>query len=97
MTDEKKSIPLELDNETSKGAYTNAAIIFHNENEFVIDFAFIHPSKAKVVSRMITSPGHAKRLYKALGENVAQYEKKFGPIKEVEGPDKGLNIQLSKN
>ena len=97
MAEEKKSIQLELDNETSKGAYTNAAIIFHNENEFVLDFAFIHPSKAKIVSRVISSPGHAKKMLKALADNITQYENKFGKIKEIEGPDKGLNIKLSSN
>jgi hypothetical protein len=97
MTEEKKSIQLELDNETSKGVYANAAIIFNNENEFVVDFAFIHPSKAKIVSRVITSPSHIKRLQKALAENIAQFEKKFGPIKDVPGPDQNLNIKLSNN
>lgn len=97
MSEEKKSVQLELDNETSKGVYSNAAIIFHNENEFVIDFAFIHPSKAKIVSRVITSPSHAKRLMRAISDNISQYEKKFGTIKEIESPEKGMNIKLSNN
>ena len=31
---------------------------------------------------MIVSPGHAKRIWRALGENIARYEAQFGPIKE---------------
>jgi len=97
MTEEKKQIQIEVDDAVSKGAYSNVAVIFHNQNEFILDFAFIHPPKAKVVSRVIASPAHAKSFLKALEQNVKQYEKKFGEIKETEGPEKSLNIKLSNN
>lgn len=98
MSEEKKQqIKIEVDDEIAKGVYSNIAIIFHNENEFILDFAFVHPPKAKVGSRVITSPSHAKSFLKALEQNIAQYEKKFGKIKDTEGPDKSLGIRLSNN
>jgi Protein of unknown function (DUF3467) len=92
-----KQLQLELDDATSKGVYSNFAVIVHNQNEFMIDFALIHPSKAKVVSRVITSPSHMKRFYKVLGENLAQYEKTFGQIKDTQGPEQTIDIKLSNN
>jgi hypothetical protein len=97
MTEEQKQLSLEIDDATSKGSYSNFALIMHNQNEFMIDFAFLHPQKAKVVSRIITNPSHAKRLLAALAENVKQYEKKFGEIKETQAADKSLNVKLSNN
>lgn len=98
MAEEKKQqIQIEVDDNVSKGVYSNVAIIFHSENEFIIDFAFVHPPKAKVVSRIITSPSHAKGFLKALEQNVSQYENKFGAIKESKGPEESMGLKLSQN
>jgi hypothetical protein len=86
-----------VDDTVAKGTYSNVAVIFHNQNEFIMDFAFVHPPKAKVVSRVITSPAHAKSFLKAMDENIKQYEKKFGSIKETEGLEKSMNIKISNN
>jgi len=40
--------------------------------------------KAKVRSRVILTPQHAKRLVKALAENVKRFENQFGDIKDTE-------------
>ena len=92
----EQNIPIEVDNEKVGGAYSNVAVISHNENEFVIDFIFAHPPKGKVNARVITSPSHAKRFLKALKNNVEMFEKKFGPIKETPEPPK-TGIEFSKN
>ena len=102
MAEEKKQqqqqqLKIEVDDDVAKGIYSNVAVIFHNQNEFILDFAFVHPPKAKVASRVITSPAHAKSFLKALEHNVSQYEKKYGKIKESEGVEKGLGVRLSKN
>lgn len=85
--EEKKNaeIKIELDEQTSNGIYSNLALITHSENEFIIDFIFFQPQnkKAKVRSRIITSPAHAKKIMQALKDNIAKYEAKFGQIKEV--------------
>ena len=75
-------LEIQLDEETAQGAYVNLAVVNHNDTEFVLDFIFVQPQapRAKVRSRVITSPRHAKRLLLALQENLARYEKTYGPI-----------------
>jgi len=75
-------LEIQLDEETAQGVYINLAVVNHNDTEFTLDFIFVQPQapRAKVRSRVITSPRHAKRMMLALQENVANYEKMFGPI-----------------
>lgn len=81
---EQKEFKIEigLDEAVAQGVYSNLALINHSENEFIIDFIFVQPQqpKAKVLSRVITSPKHIKRLAMALNENIAKYEARFGVI-----------------
>ena len=76
-------INIELDEKIAEGTYSNLAIINHSVSEFVIDFVSIMPGtpKSKVKSRIILTPQHAKRLLKALGDNVNRFEKAHGEIK----------------
>lgn len=89
MTDKNNpqgQINIELDEQTAEGTYSNLAIINHSNTEFVIDFVSIMPGmpKAKVKSRIVLTPQHAKRLLMALGENIHRFENAHGEIKEVE-------------
>ena len=79
-------LEIQLDEETAQGIYANLAVVNHNESEFVIDLIFVQPqaARAKVRSRVILSPHHAKRLVKALQENIGRYEKNFGEIKSTQ-------------
>lgn len=78
----KKGIDLELDEATAQGHYANLAIISHSASEFVIDFAAIMPGvpKAKIKSRVVLSPEHAKRLFLSLQDNITKYESTVGRI-----------------
>lgn len=82
----KGQISIELKEEVAQGTYSNLAIITHSNAEFVIDFARMMPGvpKAEVKSRIILTPEHAKRLLRALTDNVEKFEKMHGPIKHVE-------------
>ncbi|HIZ86369.1 MAG TPA: DUF3467 domain-containing protein [Candidatus Coprenecus stercoravium] len=84
---QKKEIGIELTKETAAGNYSNLAIITHSGSEFFIDFARLMPGvpKAQVVSRIIMTPEHAKRLLLALKDNVAKYESQNGEIKLTSG------------
>lgn len=75
-------LEIQLDEEAAQGVYANLAVINHTDTEFTLDFIFVQPQapRAKVRSRIITSPRHAKRLLLALQENLARYEKSYGPI-----------------
>lgn len=76
-------IQIEIDEATSQGIYANLALITHTETEFVFDFVYLQPQqpKAKVRTRIITSPTHTKRFLTALQETVQRYEERFGKIK----------------
>ncbi|MCQ2225985.1 MAG: DUF3467 domain-containing protein [Paludibacteraceae bacterium] len=79
---EKKQLNIELSEEVADGVYSNLAIISHSSSEFVLDFVRIMPNtpKAKVKSRIILTPAHAKHLMLALQDNVRKYEQQFGTI-----------------
>jgi len=63
-------------------------MIHHNAEEFTLHFIYVFPNgpQGKLLGSMIVSPGHAKRLLRALSENVTRYEAQFGPIKELPEP-----------
>ncbi len=100
MDDKKVNMPkpgeinIELDEQTGEGVYSNLAIISHSNSEFVIDFARIMPGvpKAKVKSRIVLTPEHAKRLFLALKDNIQKFESQFGAIKIIEGPSLPMNF-----
>ncbi|HPH63447.1 MAG TPA: DUF3467 domain-containing protein [Paludibacteraceae bacterium] len=79
-------VSIELNEEVAEGVYSNLAIISHSSSEFVVDFVRIMPNapKAKVKSRVILTPEHAKRLLMALQDNIAKYEMQYGPIRKPE-------------
>lgn len=84
MEDDKKEMKLQidLDDNTAQGVYSNFTVVNHSDADFVLDFIFLQPMqpKAKVRSRVITAPKHAKKLMEALSENIKKYESQFGPI-----------------
>ena len=88
-------INIELSEETAEGVYANLAMIAHSNSEFVIDFIRLMPGvpKAKVKSRIVITPEHAKRLLNALNDNIQKYEESFGPIKRTdEAPKFPINF-----
>ena len=85
----KNQINIELSEEQAEGIYANLAMITHSHSEFIVDFIKMMPGmpKAKVKSRIILTPQHAKRLLRALKENIGKYESTFGHIEVPEGPE----------
>jgi len=81
----KNQLNIELTDEIAEGIYSNLAVIAHSSTEFIIDFIKLMPAspKAKVKSRIILTPQNAKRLYKALADNISKYESTHGTIKDV--------------
>src|SRR5246127_5863651 len=82
----ENQLNIELSEEIAEGIYSNLAIITHSSTEFVLDFIRVMPGvpKAKVRSRIILTPEHAKRLLAALSDNVQKYEDAFGDIKQAD-------------
>lgn len=86
---DNKQLNIELPEEVAEGTYANLAVIAHSHTEFVLDFIRIVPNvpKAKVKSRVILTPQHAKRMLRALNENIRRYEEQFGTIQEAKAPN----------
>jgi hypothetical protein len=90
MADQQQQQPsqlnIEISEEVAEGTYANLAIITHSHAEFVIDFVNVMPGtpKSRVKSRIILTPQHAKRLMKALAENVGKFESVNGNIKDID-------------
>jgi len=79
---QENQINIELDEQIAEGVYSNLAIITHSNAEFVVDFVRLMPGlpKAKVKSRIVLTPQHAKRLLHALADNIDKFEQVHGEI-----------------
>lgn len=86
MENENHQLDIELSEDIAEGIYSNLALITHSQSEFVIDFIKIMPGvpKARVKSRIVLTPQHAKRLAKALAENIMKFESMNGKIKDID-------------
>lgn len=84
----QRPIQIELPSDL-EATYANLALITHSASEMIVDFARLLPNvpKAKVYARIILTPINAKLLHRALGDNLAKFEEKFGEIKT---PDQGF-------
>ena len=98
MSDKKdpkdQQLNISIDENIADGVYSNLAIINHSAAEFIVDFIALMPGapKAKVKSRIILTPEHAKRLHKALGDNIQRFEQANGKINVQEQPQIPLNF-----
>ena len=92
----QQGLNIELNEEVAEGVYSNLAIITHSSSEFVFDFVRIMPGvpKARVKSRVVMTPEHAKKLMRALAENVSKYESTHGVIREDENPFGGMPMNF---
>ncbi len=85
-----QQIQVQIDPVQGTGVYSNLMMISHRKEEFILDFLFLQPQRAphgpaiaSLRSRVITSPEHAKRILRALQENLRRYEESFGTIEEA--------------
>jgi Protein of unknown function (DUF3467) len=88
MAEEPKQVQIKADEKELLGQYSNLVMIHHNAEEFTLNFIYLFPSvpQGKLVASLIVSPSHAKRLMRALQENVTRYEAQFGTIPEGPAP-----------
>jgi len=88
-SNQPQQINIKITDEILEGRYANMMQVMHTKEEFILDFANVVPPQGIMTARVITSPGHMKRIIKALQENLERYEKSFGPVNEAEAP-KGM-------
>jgi len=89
----EQQINVKFDDQIAKGQYSNNLIIHHTKDEFVLDFLNIFPPQGSLGARIITTPGHIKRMIKAIEENIKNYEKSFGTISETEEPERNIGFR----
>jgi hypothetical protein len=83
---EPQPMQISTSDEMSRGRYSNSMLVGHGPEEFIIDWLLQSHNGAHLVSRIIVTPGHMKRIVKALEENLFKYEQLFGEIRAVESP-----------
>jgi len=87
MAGQDQSVNIKIADEELKGRYSNLLRITHTREEFILDFINLVPPQGVVTARIVTSPGHIKRIVSALAGNVARYEEVHGPIREAPEPE----------
>lgn len=88
----QQQLKINASDEALKGNYANAMQISHTKEEFILDFFLAHPPQGQLASRVITSPGHAKRIVAALQQNIKNYEEKFGKLEEADAPKSNIGF-----
>ncbi len=84
---QEKKVQIKISDEVTKGFYANNMLVFHTPEEFVMDFVSVLGTNQGIVgAKIITSPGHAKRILSALKDNIEKYESRFGEIKIASAP-----------
>lgn len=91
---EKKQLKIKAKDADLKGVYSNLMQVLHTKEEFILDFFLASPPEGILASRVIMSPGHAKRMIKALEDNLAKYEQKFGKIEEAKAPESKIGFKV---
>jgi hypothetical protein len=90
MTDQPQKpqgVPINTGDEMSRGRYSNQMIVTHSPEEFIIDWLLNSPSGIHLISRVIVSPSHLKKIISALTDNLQKHEQSFGPVRVIEPTD----------
>jgi hypothetical protein len=86
MAQGERGINIKIDDDELKGRYSNLLRITHTREEFILDFINLVPPQGVVAARIVTSPGHMKRIVSALAANLRRYEEAHGTIQEAPEP-----------
>ena len=86
----EQQISIQIDPQYANGVYSNLMMVSHRKEEFILDFLFVQPQQsapgqtvANLRARVVTTPEHAKRIVRALQENIQRYEASFGATSEA--------------
>jgi hypothetical protein len=82
----ERQLSIKIPDEILGGVYANQMMVTHTREEFVLDFINLFPPSGVVNARVIVSPGHLKRMIRALTDNLSRYETRFGQVIEAEAP-----------
>jgi hypothetical protein len=83
----RQDLPVKMPDSVLPGVYSNQMVVSHTREEFVIDCINLFPPQGVVNARVIVSPGHLKRMIRALQDNLARYERAYGAVVEAAPPE----------
>jgi len=89
----RQKMPIKMPEAVLPGVYANQMLVSHTREEFVIDFVNLFPPEGVVNARVIVSPGHLKRMIRALTDNLRRYETRHGMIIEAQDPQTPEGMQ----
>jgi Protein of unknown function (DUF3467) len=86
---EQVQVQIKADEKELVGQFSNLVMFHHSAEEFTMHFIYVFPNvpQGKLASSVIVTPAHAKRILRALAENISRYEAQYGPIREVPEPN----------
>ncbi len=86
MAEKKREISIKIPDAVLGGVYANQMMVTHTREEFVLDLINLLPPHGVVNARVIVSPGHLKRMIRALRETLGRYEERFVSLEEAKVP-----------
>lgn len=89
---EKREVKVKISDDILMGRYANYMRVTHTAEEFVLEFANIVPPTGSVVAKVFISPGHLKRIIKALQENFGKYVSKHKEPEEAKEPEREVGF-----
>lgn len=87
--DQKKQLQIKATDDALRGHYANLLQVSNTKEEFILDFFLAHPPAGQLISRIIVSPGHIKRIVGVLQERLKDYETQHGTIEQADAPKSG--------
>lgn len=93
MSEQNQPLEIKIADNSAGGEYANAMQVLHSKDEFILTFLNIVPPSGRVCAKIISSPGHYKRMIAALNENLKKYEDQFGAITEAESPKNEIGFK----
>ena len=85
----QRQVQIKIPDQILGGVYANQMMVTHTREEFMLDYINLFPPSGVVNARVIVSPGHLKRMIRALSENLSRYEARHGQVIEAEAPQAG--------
>jgi len=90
---QKQQIKIDLKDPFPGAEYANFMHPIFSKEEFVLMFANVVAGKGRVVGKIMTNPGHLKRIIKSLEQVIKQYEDKFGNVDIADSPKEEIGFK----
>jgi hypothetical protein len=93
MENKQQKMEIKIADNLPGGEYANAMQVLFNKDEFTLPYFNIVGGSGRVVAKVISNPGHFKRMIAVMEKSLKEYETKFGTIKEAEELNKEIGFK----